>query len=105
MKIIMESWKRFVAEQGSTPEQAAASETVSRLRMDPLTAGMTYEEVVESIKKTYAELHPEHGFPSDLEVEEMVRELDMFEEETTDELAPDDYANPPGYVPGEGGEY
>ena len=113
MKLIMENWKRFIKEQENqsekTPEQIASEKTISLIKYNYTERAfheMVYEELEDLVVNTYADNHPEEGYPDAEEVMAIMKALDLFEpEEQYDTLAPDDQNNPPGYMPGDGGNY
>jgi hypothetical protein len=146
MKLIMESWKKYINEtraddeldrgyrdamegevrdpsgsnwyqdgydegeerlkrERKTPEQIAAEKAVKLIKYNYNEKDfheMVYEDLEDLVVNTYADHHPEEGLPDAEEVEAMMKELGIFEpEEEYDDLASDDYEDPPGYMPGE----
>lgn len=67
---------------------------------------MVYDELEDLFMNRFADAHPDNRDPNEDEIAEMMKELDLFKpEEEYDLEEPSDLEDPPGYMPGEGGNY
>tara|TARA_B100000989_G_C19510342_1_gene458679 strand:+ start:861 stop:1280 length:420 start_codon:yes stop_codon:yes gene_type:complete len=67
---------------------------------------MVYDELEDLFMNRFADAHPESRDPNEDEIAEMMKACGIFEpEEQYDLEDPSDMGDPPGYMPGEGGNY
>tara|TARA_R100000908_G_C3737692_1_gene135056 strand:+ start:501 stop:854 length:354 start_codon:yes stop_codon:yes gene_type:complete len=114
MKLIMESWRAYKGKivkeeaEGDSPEQIAMAKAVKHIKNnyseEQIHKTMSWEEVEDMVMNTYADNHPEEGYPEEEEIIAIYRALGIThpDESYDDDLSPDDYNDPPGYMPGEG---
>ena len=116
MKLIMESWRSYknkiVKEEmeAGSPEQAAITKAVEHIKNnyseEQIHKTMSWEEVEYMVMNTYADNHPEEGYPQEEEIIAIYKALGITQpDESYDDLSPDDHNDPPGYMPGEGGNW
>jgi hypothetical protein len=67
---------------------------------------MVYDELEDLFMNRFADAHPEDRDPNEDEIAEMMKACGIFRpEEQYDLEDPSDMDDPPGYMPGEGGNY
>ena len=67
---------------------------------------MVYDELEDLFMNRFADAHPENRDPDEDEIAEMMKACGIFKpEEEYDLEEPSDMDDPPGYMPGEGGNY
>ena len=67
---------------------------------------MVYDELEDLFMNRFADAHPKNRDPNEDELAEMMNACGMFRpEEQYDLEEPSDVDDPPGYMPGEGGNY
>jgi hypothetical protein len=67
---------------------------------------MIYDELEDLFMNRFADAHPENRDPHEVELAEMMKVCGIFEPEEQYDLGePADSDDPPGYMPGEGGNY
>tara|TARA_R100000005_G_C4965963_1_gene180780 strand:- start:571 stop:990 length:420 start_codon:yes stop_codon:yes gene_type:complete len=67
---------------------------------------MVYDELEDLFVNRFADAHPENRDPNEDELAEMMKACGIFRpEEQYDLEDPSDMDDPPGYMPGEGGNY
>ena len=67
---------------------------------------MVYDELEDLFMNRFADAHPENKDPNEDEIAEMMKACGIFKpEEEYDLEEPSDSDDPPGYMPGEGGNY
>ena len=67
---------------------------------------MVYDELEDLFMNRFADAHPEDRDPDEDEIAEMMKACGLFNpEEEYDLEEPSDLDDPPGYMPGEGGNY
>jgi hypothetical protein len=67
---------------------------------------MVYDELEDLFMNRFADAHPKNRDPNEDEIAEMMKACGIFRpEEQYDLEEPSDVDDPPGYMPGEGGNY
>ena len=67
---------------------------------------MVYDELEDLFMNRFADAHPKNQDPNEDEIAEMMKACGIFRpEEKYDLEEPSDIDDPPGYMPGEGGNY
>ena len=111
----LEMEKKRLIEDPKTPDEKAMGGAIVDLENqygeDLVRAmhEMPYEDQETGIENAFADNHPEEAYPKRQHIEK-IRELlkisDPDEEyKQEDEMMPSDQEDPPGYMPGEGGNY
>lgn len=113
MKLIMENFRNKMGEEPKMADEEVAMhravEDIAKNYTERELHDMVYDELEDLLVNRFADFWPvegEEALPEAEEVEKMLGMLGITNPlEKDDEMLPSDREDPPGYMPGEGGNY
>jgi hypothetical protein len=66
---------------------------------------MMYDELEDLFVNRFSDNHPDEVLPDEDQVAEMMKDCGIFKPEEKDDPMASDMEDPPGYMPGDGGNY
>lgn len=111
----IEAEKKQIIDDPQTPDEEAMGGVMLRLQdefgPDLVRAmhEMPYEDQETAFEEYFADAHPEDAYPKREHIETIRKLLKISDPDEDykqdDEMMPSDQEDPPGYMPGEGGNY